>query len=104
MLAGSSLDPNLALIAKPAQQNAEATEYQNHFCLRVFTPEFLPLGNLRLQTADRELSVLSALWKLCQTTLHRTVLVADLGAAAAGGVKAGLNRLAGSGMAVLEAY
>ncbi len=34
MLAGSSVDPNLALIAKPAQQNAEAMENQNHFCLR----------------------------------------------------------------------
>jgi hypothetical protein len=37
MLAGSSVDPNLALMAKPAQQKAEATEYQNHFSLRVFT-------------------------------------------------------------------
>jgi hypothetical protein len=31
------MDPNLALMAKPAQQKAEAMEYQNHFSLRVFT-------------------------------------------------------------------
>jgi hypothetical protein len=31
------VDPNLALMAKPAQQKAEAMEYQNHFSLRVFT-------------------------------------------------------------------
>ena len=96
MLAGSSFDPNLALIAKPAQQKADATEYQNHFCLKVFTPR-LPILATLCEACQRDCAAVSRQSKNVLREQSRNALLTDISLESSHRVGAGSSRLPRTG-------